>query len=173
MSGSFYRGTSIDQDPHFVDSRSKLKKAMVVPDSFYQKVDFKKVNLEVMRAWVTSKVVEILGVDDDILVGTVIGFLETNGNDTDPRDLQIDLEPFLAEKTNAERLRTKSNNIAEAQVVVEALLAIDRGLEVVQEVVREGILAIVTVVVGVEVIAEGDMREIKEGIKKSGRDKTN
>ncbi|EDR29842.1 serine/arginine regulated nuclear matrix protein, putative [Entamoeba dispar SAW760] len=95
-----FKGTSIEQDPHFSDKREKLKKSMTFPENFYQKVDFNKVNIEVMRAWITSKIIDILEVDDDILVNTIVGFIEENGNETDPRDLEIDLEAFLGDKTN-------------------------------------------------------------------------
>ena len=37
--------------------------------------------------------------DDDILVGTIIGIIEENKNETDPRDIQIDVEPFLEDKS--------------------------------------------------------------------------
>ncbi|KAL7716062.1 Serine/arginine regulated nuclear matrix protein [Entamoeba marina] len=99
MSGTYFRGTSIEQDGRLRDKHEKMKKEMIFPLTFFEKVNFSKVNLDVIRAWVTNKITEILQVEDEIVIETVMSFIETNGNETDPRDLQLDISAFLEDKT--------------------------------------------------------------------------
>jgi len=62
------KGTSAEQDSRFSDKLKKMLKTMKFPSNFEQKVDTKKVNQEVIRAWVAQKVYHMLKFDDDILV---------------------------------------------------------------------------------------------------------
>ena len=40
------------------------------------KVDMRKVNLDVIRPWVTKKVVELVGFEDEVVVEYAMGLLE-------------------------------------------------------------------------------------------------
>jgi hypothetical protein len=50
----------------------KMLKTMKFPLNFEQKVDTKKVNQDVIKAWVTQKIYSLLKFDDEILVGFVM-----------------------------------------------------------------------------------------------------
>lgn len=49
---------------------------MKFPKEYEQHVDIKKVNLEVMRAWVAKRVTTLLGVEDEVVIAYVIEQLE-------------------------------------------------------------------------------------------------
>ncbi len=50
----------------------KLLKTIKFPKEYDQHVDIKKVNLDVMRKWVTERVTALLGVDDEVIIQYVI-----------------------------------------------------------------------------------------------------
>lgn len=54
----------------------KLLKSMKFPKEYETKVDLKKVNWEVMKTWIATRVTELLGVEDEVLVGYVYEQLE-------------------------------------------------------------------------------------------------
>ncbi|KAJ3190803.1 Serine/arginine repetitive matrix protein 1 [Irineochytrium annulatum] len=87
----------MDQDSRFADKQKKLMKSMNFPKVYNSKVDMKKVKLEAMKPWITKKVVEIVGLDDDLVVGYVFELLEAEK--VDPKDLHINLTGFLEGKT--------------------------------------------------------------------------
>ena len=66
------KGTSAEQDSRFSDKQKKTMKSMKFPANFDQKVDTKKINQDVIRAWVSQKIYTLLKFDDDILVGFVM-----------------------------------------------------------------------------------------------------
>ena len=94
----FFKGTSADQDRRFSDKELKLLKTLKFPPQFdtkvlisfflvplplftchpffFSQVDMRKVNLQVIRPWVTKKVVELLGLDDELVVEYAMGLLE-------------------------------------------------------------------------------------------------
>jgi PWI domain len=41
-----------------------------------EKVDMRKVNLQVIRPWITNKVVELVGIEDEVVVEYAMGLLE-------------------------------------------------------------------------------------------------
>lgn len=49
---------------------------MKFPPEFDRKVDMRKVNLQVMRPWITKKVVELVGFEDEVVVEYAMGLLE-------------------------------------------------------------------------------------------------
>eukprot|EP00906_Rhabdomonas_costata_P008425 RCo012010 len=87
------RGTSLEQDPRWKDKNKKLMSQLKFPPCFSTAVSMKKVKLECMRPWVTRRITEMLGVEDDILTGTVFNHLEAET--TDPRQMQVELTGFL------------------------------------------------------------------------------
>ncbi|TFK73358.1 PWI domain-containing protein, partial [Pluteus cervinus] len=92
----FFKGTSADQDRRFADKEQKLLKTMKFPKEFDQKVDMRKVNLNVIRPWIAKKVVELVGFEDEVVVEYAMGLLEDKQQPTpDPRKMQINLTGFL------------------------------------------------------------------------------
>lgn len=106
MGDSAYRGISADQDGRFRNKEQLLLKKLAAkgqfPASFEERVNMTKVNMEVMRPWITEKVEEVLGFEDDVVVEYVNGMLE-DPNDTqpDPKKMQLSLTGFLESKTPA------------------------------------------------------------------------
>ena len=72
----FFKGTSADQDRRFSDKELKLLKSMKFPPEFDKKVDMRKVNLQVIRPWVTKKVIELVGIEDELVIEYAMGLLE-------------------------------------------------------------------------------------------------
>lgn len=89
------QGTSAEQDNRFSDKHKKLLKQMKFSDNlnlkvfvttirftkeliyhFPLQVDTKKVNLDVLRPWVTKKITGILGMEDEVVVEFIFNQLE-------------------------------------------------------------------------------------------------
>ncbi|CAD5208806.1 unnamed protein product [Bursaphelenchus xylophilus] len=113
MDGGYYRGTTTDQDIRFVDKEKKLMKQMKFETWLEQKVDMTKVNLDVLKPWITAKLNQMLGMEDEVLVNMVFFTLEETKN-LDPKKLQINLTGFL----NAKRAREFMGELW--QMIIEA-----------------------------------------------------
>ncbi|GJN89233.1 hypothetical protein Rhopal_002212-T1 [Rhodotorula paludigena] len=101
MSG-FFRGISQDQDPRFKDKQSALLAKTSFPPSFSTKVDVRKVEMAVMKPWITKRVIELLGFEDDVLLEYIFSLLEDQENPiVDAKQMQILLTGFLESKTPA------------------------------------------------------------------------
>lgn len=73
---------------------------MSFPKCFDEKVDLKKVKLEVIHQWVTERITQLLGFEDDIVVSLVNNLLEPKVDEKlDPRHLQISITGFLEKDT--------------------------------------------------------------------------
>ncbi|KAF0693953.1 Aste57867_15136 [Aphanomyces stellatus] len=94
---NFFRGTTLDQDSRFFNKHKKLLAKMDFPECFKHKVDVSKVNKEVMHQWITEKITEVLGFEDDIVVSTAINLLEPNHplDPLKPKEMQMALTGFL------------------------------------------------------------------------------
>ncbi|KAF6764273.1 PWI domain-containing protein [Ephemerocybe angulata] len=96
----FFKGTSAEQDRRFSDKELKLMKSMKFPVEFEKKVDTRKVNMSVIRPWVASKIVELTGFEDEVVIEYAMGLLEDEQNpNPDPRKMQIALQGFLTKHT--------------------------------------------------------------------------
>lgn len=91
------RGTRYDQDPRYKDKESKLISSMQWPLEYSLSVDIQKVNLDVIKTWITNQTTDILGIEDEILDSLIINFLESE--ELCPKKLQILITGFLEEKT--------------------------------------------------------------------------
>ncbi|KAI9765102.1 MAG: hypothetical protein M1840_007809 [Geoglossum simile] len=80
------------------DVDAKLLRQTKFPQEFSQKVDMKKVNLEVMKKWIAGKISEILGSEDDVVIELCFGLLE-GSRFPDIKRLQIQLTGFLDRDT--------------------------------------------------------------------------
>ncbi|MCJ1262634.1 Serine/arginine repetitive matrix protein 1 [Lobaria immixta] len=77
---------------------AKLLKQTKFPVEFNQKVDMKKVNVEVMKKWIAGKISEILGSEDDVVIELCFNLLE-GARFPDIKVLQIQLTGFLDKDT--------------------------------------------------------------------------
>lgn len=73
-------GTSTEQDSRFSDKDARLLKSMKFDSILDKKVDMRKVNLGVMRPWVTKRVVELVGLEDEVVVEYAMELLEDKSN---------------------------------------------------------------------------------------------
>jgi len=55
----------------------------------------KKVKLDVIKPWITQKITELLGFEDEVLIGYINSLLEEK-QEPDPKHLQINITGFLA-----------------------------------------------------------------------------
>ncbi|KAF9118915.1 hypothetical protein BGX30_004211 [Mortierella sp. GBA39] len=93
----FFKGTSAGQDTRFSDKHKKMLKSMNFPPEFSQKVDMKKVNMKVIKDWMEERVIQLLGIEDEVVVEYAIGMLEEPS--PDPKSMQINLQGFLDKNT--------------------------------------------------------------------------
>mmetsp|Transcript_41362 Transcript_41362/g.95835 ORF Transcript_41362/g.95835 Transcript_41362/m.95835 type:complete len:192 (+) Transcript_41362:77-652(+) len=101
MAGNFFRGTSTDQ-VKCVNAEQKLikeldKKARF-PAHFSQKVNMSKVSMDVMKPWITQRITELLGFEDEIVVDYCITQLTEAQTNLDPKLLQVNMTGFMERK---------------------------------------------------------------------------
>ncbi|CAF3380239.1 unnamed protein product [Rotaria sp. Silwood1] len=89
----FFKGTSAEQDSRFANKQKKLLKQMKFPDNIDVKIDMLKVNLDVLKSWITTRLQELLGIEDDVVIEFVFNQLEEKN--PDPKMMQINLTGFL------------------------------------------------------------------------------
>lgn len=103
MAGNFFRGTSVEQDGRWGKSDEKLMAKMAKNGMFSPiletKVNLKKINLDVINKWITQKIIEVVGFEDDILINLVINMLQAT--DIDGRKMQLDVTGFLEKQSGA------------------------------------------------------------------------
>ncbi|KAI8096398.1 serine/arginine repetitive matrix 1 [Halteromyces radiatus] len=89
----YFKGASADQDSRFSNKEKKLLKSTNFPTEFDQKVNIKKINLDVIKPWIANRITQLLGVDDELIVDFAFGLLEEEK--PDPKRMQINLTGFL------------------------------------------------------------------------------
>ena len=72
----FFKGTSADQDSRFSDKNKKLMKTMKFADNLEKKIDMKKVQLEVMKPFITQKLNNLMPIEDEVIIEYVFSQLE-------------------------------------------------------------------------------------------------
>ncbi|GAV78306.1 PWI domain-containing protein [Cephalotus follicularis] len=97
MSGGFFRGTSADQDTRFSNKQAKLMKSQKFPPELEHLVDMSKVEMNVIRPWIASRVTELLGFEDEVLINFIYGLLD--GKDVNGKEIQISLTGFMEKNT--------------------------------------------------------------------------
>ncbi|EPB74091.1 PWI domain protein [Ancylostoma ceylanicum] len=95
----FFRGTSSDQDGRFSDKEKKLLKQMKFENTLDRKINMDKINLDVIKPWITMRINEILGIEDDVVIEYIMSQLEEKT--INPKIMQINITGFL----NARRAR--------------------------------------------------------------------
>lgn len=98
-----FRGAALDQAPGYKDADKKLIKSMAkegrFPKHFSEKVDIKKVSMDVMKPWISKRVTELLGCEDEMVVEYCNSLLTNGGGKLDPKHMQVQMTGFLARKT--------------------------------------------------------------------------
>uniref|UniRef100_A0A8C9L4I2 PWI domain-containing protein n=1 Tax=Panthera tigris altaica TaxID=74533 RepID=A0A8C9L4I2_PANTA len=69
-------GTSAEKDSRVSNKQKKLLKQLKFAACLEKKVDMSKVNLEVIKPWVTKRVIEIRGFEDDVVIEFIFNELE-------------------------------------------------------------------------------------------------
>lgn len=95
------KGVSAGQDARYINKEKKLMRTMKFPKEYELKVNLKLVNWEIMKVWIAQRITELLGIEDDVLIGYVFEQLDPSVHQTvDPRQLQIALTGFLEKNTS-------------------------------------------------------------------------
>ena len=79
MADGGYRGVSLEQDSVRFSNKDKVllkKLAHTFPPHYETRVNMRKVNLPVLRPWITDKVTKLLGFEDDVVIEYAVGLLE-------------------------------------------------------------------------------------------------
>ena len=101
MASNFFRGTSIEQDGRWGKSEEKMITKMKAAGKFAPildtKINLKKVNIGVISKWVNEKIIELLGFEDDILIGMVNNMLQSDH--LDGKKLQLEVTGFLEKQS--------------------------------------------------------------------------
>ncbi|KAL2989302.1 hypothetical protein AAZX31_11G132500 [Glycine max] len=97
MSGGFFRGTSADQDTRFSNKQAKLMKSQKFAPELEHLVDMTKVNMEVIKPWITRRVTELLGFEDEVLINFIHGLLDAK--EVNGKEVQIQITGFMEKNT--------------------------------------------------------------------------
>ncbi|XVF05459.1 hypothetical protein REPUB_Repub05bG0174000 [Reevesia pubescens] len=97
MSGGFFRGTSADQDTRFSNKQAKLLKSQKFATELDHLVDMTKVKMDVIRPWIATRVTELIGFEDEVLINFIYGLLE--GKEVNGKQVQISLTGFMEKNT--------------------------------------------------------------------------
>ncbi|KAL3530794.1 hypothetical protein ACH5RR_010116 [Cinchona calisaya] len=97
MSGGFFRGTSAAQDTRFSNKQAKLLKSRKFAPELEHLVDMTKVKMDVMRPWIATRVTELIGFEDEVLINFIYGLLD--GKEVNGKELQISLTGFMERNT--------------------------------------------------------------------------
>ncbi len=90
----FFRGTTADQDNRFSDKEKKLLKQMKFEEPLLTtKIEWSKVRMDVIKPWITKRIAQLLGMEDDVVTEFI--FNQLDEEDVDPRKMQINLTGFL------------------------------------------------------------------------------
>lgn len=99
MCAAFFRGTELTQNVKFKDKEEMLIKQWKWPPSFEKKVNLKAVNLDCIKKWMETRITEIMGEEDDILINFAISQIDESVADQNiklcPKKMQISLTGFL------------------------------------------------------------------------------
>lgn len=101
MSSSFFRGTSGASDPRFADKAAAALKSIgaSAPAEYATRISMSKVYRPLIESWVAQRITQMLGFEDDLVIGTVQALLSKES--PDPRELQMYLTGFLEKQAQA------------------------------------------------------------------------
>lgn len=90
--------STAEQDGRFSDKNAKLRSTLSFAPNISKPINFKLVNVDILTPWVTRRITELLGVEDEIVAETVMCTLreaKSNNSTLDAKALQITLTVFL------------------------------------------------------------------------------
>merc|ERR1719263_1748164 len=90
----FIKGSMTTNDGRFKNKMKKIINQINFPIELNVKIDMSKINIKIFEAWISKKIENILGVEDEILSNMVTNELEKE-QCPDPRNLYVQLIPFL------------------------------------------------------------------------------
>ena len=90
----FFRGTNKEQDGRWESVDDALLRSVELPAICSAALDWPKVHLPPVKAWVHRRLTEILGFEDEIVIGLVCAYLD-EPEGVDPRRLLLQLGGFL------------------------------------------------------------------------------
>ena len=94
--GSFYRGTTHDQDGRYKNKEKKLLENNKFPKEFDQSIDLSKIDMRIIKSWVEGRLSHLLMMEDEFLVNYVMNMLEEKSLEPlNPGKIQINLTGFL------------------------------------------------------------------------------
>ncbi|KAJ2489467.1 separin protein [Coemansia sp. RSA 2050] len=91
-------GTNLAQDQRFGDAAQKLISQTTFSSVLKKRIDMSKVNLEIIKPWISRKIHELLGIEDEVLFEYVVNMLQES-NTPDGKAMQVNLTGFLESKT--------------------------------------------------------------------------
>ena len=95
-----FKGASATQDARYTDKEKKLLTTLKFPLVYKEKVDIKKINIQVLRPWIAKEISSYLGLEDDVVIEYVYSLLEEKSlSGIDPRRMQIKLTGILEDNT--------------------------------------------------------------------------
>ncbi|KAK8693815.1 hypothetical protein V6N13_071383 [Hibiscus sabdariffa] len=74
-----FSGTSADQDTRFSNKQAKLLKSQKFAPELEHLVNMTKVKMDVIRPWIATRVTELLGFEDEVLINFIYGLLDEKG----------------------------------------------------------------------------------------------
>ncbi|KAK0536658.1 hypothetical protein OC834_001096 [Tilletia horrida] len=96
MSKRRVKAGALASDSRWTDKESKSLHQLTFPAHFKEPVDLRRVQMAVIRPWITGRVTELLGIEDDVVCDYATSLLEDASNTSpDPRKLQVALTGFL------------------------------------------------------------------------------
>lgn len=101
-----YNGRPVSSDRSAVSWGDKDRRMMArikVPDELKTRVDVRRVNLDILKPWISGRITELLGVEDDVVILYVFSFLDdglkAKDGFLDPKAMQVYLTGFLEKNT--------------------------------------------------------------------------
>ena len=78
MASGFFRGVSSASDFRFGDASAKTKRALaaVAPPEYAVAINMRRVLRPLIEGWAATRVTELLGIEDEVVVGLVTGALQ-------------------------------------------------------------------------------------------------
>jgi serine/arginine repetitive matrix protein 1 len=59
-------------------------------------IDMTKVAINTLKPWISQRITDLLGIEDDVVVALCINMIEDDSNPIDPRELQINLTGYVS-----------------------------------------------------------------------------
>ena len=96
----FYKGTSLAQDGRFVNPDKKIQSKLNYPEEFSHKISKNKINIPIIKQWISKKINDILSFDDELLTNLIVNLIEENENEfINGKNIYYSIMGFLGDDT--------------------------------------------------------------------------